>query len=385
MCGIVGYVGRREALDILIEGLRRQEYRGYDSAGIAVQNGGGLQVVKAPGRIADLEVAVRGHATPLHGACGLGHTRWATHGGVTQRNAHPHLSCDGRIAVVHNGIIENERQLKIELAAHTFTSETDTEVIAHLLEDAVKDGAADPLEAVRRAAARLRGSFAFAAMFESHPGVLVGARLNCPLLIGLGEGESFLASDVAALLPHTRLIVPVEEKELVRISRDGIEIFDAELKVRERAPMTVSWTPEQAARGGYASFMEKEIHEQPATIAAEIADRVAELDGLGLPRDVRRVVVVGCGTAWHAGLAGKVAIEELARLPVELGYASELRYGDYPFDDGCLTVAISQSGETADTLAASRMAREAGSKVLAITNVRGSTLSREADYVLHMR
>jgi glutamine---fructose-6-phosphate transaminase (isomerizing) len=382
MCGIVGYVGERQAVQVLLDSLRRLEYRGYDSAGVAVANGEGLQCEKAPGKLAALEARLSDRT--LHGRSGLGHTRWATHGGVNELNAHPHLSCDGRIAVVHNGIIENYGDLREDLPSHEFRSATDTEVIPHLIEHyyALE---ADPLQAVRHALARLRGSFAIGVLFLDHPDLLLAARVNCPLVVGLGAGESFIASDISALLPYTRHVVPLGEGDIAKLDRSGLVIFGENLIPRERPPLEITWETDTAHKGAYAHFMLKEIYEQERTIAAELSGREGSLDGLDLPRDVDRLVFVACGTSWNAALAGKLAIEELARVPVDVWMASELRYADYPFGPRTLTVALSQSGETADTLAAVRKAREEGSRILAITNVRGSTLAREADQVVYMR
>ncbi|HZE98421.1 MAG TPA: glutamine--fructose-6-phosphate transaminase (isomerizing) [Planctomycetota bacterium] len=383
MCGIVGYVGPRPALEVLLEGLRRLEYRGYDSAGVVLLNDKGLEVERATGKLSVLADKLK--PRPIAGTTGLGHTRWATHGGVTELNAHPHRSCDGRIAVVHNGIVENYQELRRELKSHTFTSATDTEVLAHIIEQQYGRNPGHPLKAVNKALEKVRGSFALGVIFADHPGLLIAARVNCPLVLGVGEGENFLASDLSALLKYTRKIIPLDENEIAKIDTEGIEIFDRKLGRIKRKPMEIAWKAETALKGGYPHFMLKEIYEQQQTIAAEVTGRDEALDDVKLPRDLSRVVVVACGTAWHAGLVGKVAIEEMARLPVDVGMASELRYGDSPFDDSVLTVAISQSGETADTLAAVRMAQEAGSKVLAVTNVKGSTLAREADQVLYMR
>lgn len=383
MCGIVGYVGPRQALDVLLDGLRRLEYRGYDSSGVVVLNGKGLEVERAPGKLVALVDKLK--SRPLSGTTGLGHTRWATHGGVNESNAHPHRSCDGRIAVVHNGIVENYQELRRDLRGHTFSSATDTEVLAHLIEQQYAKLKGHPLKAVTRALEKVRGSFALGVIFADYPDLLLAARVNCPLVLGLGEGENFLASDLSALLKYTRRIIPLEENEVAKIDPTGVQIYDRKLGKVKRRPMEISWKPETALKGGYPHFMLKEIFEQQQTIAAEVTGRGEALDDIKLPRDIERVVVVACGTAWHAGLVGKVAFEELARLPVDVATASEMRYGDAPLGPETLTIAISQSGETADTLAAVRMAQEAGSKVLAVTNVKGSTLSREADQTLFMR
>jgi glucosamine--fructose-6-phosphate aminotransferase (isomerizing) len=383
MCGIVGYVGFRQALDILLEGLRRLEYRGYDSSGVVVLHDRTLQVAKAPGKIAALEARLR--TRPLEGTTGLGHTRWATHGVVNEPNAHPHLSCDLRIAVVHNGIVENYEDLRRDLRGHRFTSETDTEVLAHLIERCYRSQGGDPLRSVARALKEVRGSFALGVAFADHPDLLVAARVNCPLMLGVGEGENFLASDVSALLPHTRHVIPLEEHELARIDPYRVEVYDSLLRRIPRRPLEVTWRASTAAKGGYPHYMLKEIYEQQETMASEVSGRAESLDGVRFSRDTDRVVVIACGTAWHAGLVAKVAVEELAKVPADVQLASELRYGDTPFGPGTLAVAISQSGETADTLAAARLARDAGSRVLAVTNVKGSTLAREADQILYMR
>jgi len=384
MCGIVGYVGARDVVSVLLDALKRLEYRGYDSAGVVVTNGKTLQYEKTTGNIQALQTALRG--VRMNGTSGLGHTRWATHGGVCRENAHPHFSCDSKIAVVHNGIVENYADLRKELASrHRFTSVTDTEVIPHLIEEAMPSTEGDPLAAIRSAMKHLHGSFAISVVFADHPGVLYVARVNCPIVVGLGESEQFVASDMSALLPYTRSILSLEEGDMAKLEASGVEITDASGRRREPKPIQIPWSLEVANKGTYPHFMLKEICEQKRTVALEVMDRGATLEGVTLPRDVGRVVITACGTAWHAGLVGKLAIEELARVPTDVWQASELRYADYPFSHDTLTVAISQSGETADTLAAARIAREADSAVLALTNARGSTLERESDQVLHMR
>jgi glucosamine--fructose-6-phosphate aminotransferase (isomerizing) len=369
---------------VLVDALKRLEYRGYDSAGVVVAGPKGLHHEKAVGNIQALQAALKG--LRLEGAAGLGHTRWATHGGVCRENAHPHFSCDSRVAVVHNGIVENYAGLRKELAGrHRFTSATDTEVIPHLIEDCLPESEGDPLRAMRAALAKLHGSFAVSAVFAGHPDTLFVARVNCPIVLGLGEGEQFVASDIAALLPYTRTMVSLEEGEAARLRPGGIEVFDASGRPRELRPVRIPWSVEAANKGSYPHYMLKEINEQKRTAASELVGRAEALEGVDLPESIRRVVITACGTAWHAGLVGKLAIEELARVPVDVWTASELRYADYPFGGDTLTVAISQSGETADTLASARLARAAGSLVLAVTNGRGSTLEREADQVIHMR
>ncbi|HLY11264.1 MAG TPA: glutamine--fructose-6-phosphate transaminase (isomerizing), partial [Planctomycetota bacterium] len=384
MCGIVGYVGSRDVLSVLLDALKRLEYRGYDSAGVVITNGKSLLHEKRTGNIQALQGAL--HGVRMDGTGGLGHTRWATHGGVSRENAHPHLSCDSRIAVVHNGIVENYAELRKELAPrHRFTSVTDTEVIPHLIEEALLLSPHDPLGALRAALQHLRGSFALSAVFADHPGVLTVARVNCPIVLGVGDGEQFLASDVSAILPYTRTIVSLEEGEMATLRASGIEIFDAGGRPRAPRSVQIPWSMEVANKGSYPHFMLKEIFEQKRTVASEVIGRGDLLEGVRVPSGIGRVVITACGTAWHAGLVGKLAIEELARLPVDVWTASELRYSDCPLGPETLTVAISQSGETADTLASVRLARESGSTVLAVTNVRGSTLEREADQVIPMR
>jgi len=379
----MGYVGKREAPEVLVDGLKRLEYRGYDSAGVVVQNGHGLHSEKTVGRIAALESRLKLH--PLRGRSGLGHTRWATHGGVTEANAHPHFSCDGKIAVVHNGIIENYAELRAGLGGHTFRSKTDTEVLPHLIEELLERSGGELLRAVSLALRKIHGSVAMAVMSSDAPGLLIAARMNCPLVIGLGSGETLLASDTAALLPHTRRIVALQENEIAELDPTGCQVFDFALNPRTREPEEVRWTADPALRGNYAHFMLKEIHEQKATLAAEMQARLDDLGGVQVPSSVRRIVVAGCGSAWNAGIVGKSVIEEQAGIPVEVGFSSELRYGGHPFGPDVLTIAISQSGETADTLAAARLAQSRGSRVLALTNAKGSTLAREADQVLLMR
>jgi glucosamine--fructose-6-phosphate aminotransferase (isomerizing) len=385
MCGIVGYVGKRQATGILLESLKRLEYRGYDSAGIVVQNGHGLACEKRAGRISNLEAGCKRRS--LHGRAGIGHTRWATHGGVTSANAHPHLCCEGKIAVVHNGIVENYAELRAELeACHKFNSQTDTEAIPHLIEDLYRSNGGDLLRAVNAAVDRIRGSFAIAVIHADHPNNIAVARVNCPIVVGLGEGESFVASDIPALLPYTRKIIPLEENELASIGLEGIQIFDRHLNPKSRRPLRITWSADAVVKNdGHAHFMVQEIHAQAQTLAAEVDAWDQGLHDIKLAKDLERVQIVGCGSAMHAGLVGKAAIEELARVPVEVTAASELRYGDPLFNEKTLVIAISQSGETADTLASVRAASEAGSTVLAITNVNGSTLAREADMALCMR
>ncbi len=408
MCGIVGYVGKpgggRGVQDLLLAGLRRLEYRGYDSAGISVIADDRIEAVRAVGNLDALRAKLEHQAHGVSPAAvatvaraptiGIGHTRWATHGRVSEENAHPHCDDAGRVHVVVNGIVENYMELKQRLldSGSVFTSETDAEVIAHLIAGAY---ASDLEAAVRYAYARLRGHFAFVAMSLDEPETLVGARRECPLVIGRGEGEQFVASAVPAFLSETRRAQFVENGEIVVLRPDEVRIVTAEGVPVERAIETVDWDEETAEKGGFETFMLKEIHEQADAVAETIADRTArgvgvELDEQGaldeeLLAGVRRIVVVACGTAYHAGLIGRYAIEEWARMPVELDIASEYRYRNPVIGPGDLVIGISQSGETADTLAAMRLARERGARVLAITNTMGSQATREADGVLYTR
>ncbi len=388
MCGIMGYVGPRPAAPILIGGLRRLEYRGYDSAGVAVSNGA-VEVVKAAGKLDVL--AGKLDEAPLAGTTGIGHTRWATHGPPNDANAHPHCDPGGTVAVVHNGIIENFLDLREELAGAHFASDTDTEVMAHLVAQEY-DG--DLVAAVRRAVDRAEGAYALVVMSAHEPQRLVAVRKISPLVVGLGDGETYLASDIPALLDHTRDVLIVEDGELVVIDTDGarIETLDGEPVTRE--PWRVDWEIRQAEKAGYEHFMLKEIFEEPTAIADTLAGQLGS-DGsvtfdlvdlpAGLPGRLDRIWVTGCGTAYHAGLAGKEVFQSLLRLPVELAYAHEMRYSDPVIDERSLTVAISQSGETVDTLVAGRLAASRGSRLLALTNVVGSTISREAHDVVYTR
>ncbi len=406
MCGIVGYVGHRQAQDVLLAGLEKLEYRGYDSAGISILSGGDLESVRAVGNLSALRAAVARRdeqdaraavavAAPPATA-GIGHTRWATHGRVTEENAHPHFDADDRVHVVVNGIVENYLELKQELVAEgvEFTSETDVEVIAHLVSRELRAG--DGLAAaVQRTFARLRGHYAFVAVAADEPDVLVAARKECPLVIGRGEDETFIGSGIPAFLEHTREVQYLEDDELAIVRRDGVEILSPSGAVVDRPTETVQWDADAAEKGGYETFMLKEIHEQAGAVAETIADRTVRPDGVDLDgmgsiddeflRTCRRVVVVACGTSYHAGLIGRYAIEEWARVPVEMDVASEYRYRNPVVGPGDLVVGITQSGETADTLAAMRIARERGAKVLAVTNIMGSRATREADGVLFTR
>jgi glucosamine--fructose-6-phosphate aminotransferase (isomerizing) len=393
MCGIVGYVGDKPALDVVLEGLRRLEYRGYDSAGIAVVNGDGVAVERRAGKLGNLEKALAEHPLPSGGTA-MGHTRWATHGAPTDRNAHPHVDCTGSIALLHNGIIENFAALRdeIEAAGHTLTSETDTEVAAHLLEDAVKITDGDLAEAMRKVCRRLEGAFTLLAVHRDSPGVVVGARRNSPLVIGRGQGENFLASDVSAFITHTRTAIELGQDQVVELRQDRVAVttFDGEpAVVRE---YHVDWDASAAEKGGYSSFMLKEIAEQPHAIADTLMGRLSESGALRLDemrlsdselREINKIIIIACGTAFHSGLIAKYAIEHWTRIPCEVELGSEFRYRDPILDPRTLVIAISQSGETMDTLMAVRHAREQGSRVLAICNTIGSTIPRESDAVFY--
>jgi glucosamine--fructose-6-phosphate aminotransferase (isomerizing) len=391
MCGIIGYVGDRPAKELLLRGLERLEYRGYDSAGLALLEGDGLDYVRAVGNLQVLKEAAGDNGSISK--TGLGHTRWATHGRVSEQNAHPLVGCDhGKVAIVLNGIVENFRELKTSLEAqgHAYNSETDAEVIVHLIERHY-DG--DLVEAVRAAYRELEGHFAFVVIHHDHPGLLVGARLQCPLLVGVGEGEMFLASMAAAFLQETRKIQLIDDGEIVAITPDGARFIDVEEGDVERETLVVDWDDEAAEKSGYETFMLKEIYEQPDTVKETLGDRVRHghlvLESLGMTdeelRNLRRIVVLACGTAYHSGVVGRYIIEEWARIPVEPDIASEWRYRNPVLSKDTLVIAISQSGETADTLAAIRLAREKGARTLAITNMRGSQITREVDSVLYTR
>ncbi|HET8815670.1 MAG TPA: glutamine--fructose-6-phosphate transaminase (isomerizing) [Solirubrobacterales bacterium] len=398
MCGIVGYVGARPCEELLLSGLEKLEYRGYDSAGLSVLADGEVESVHAVGNLGNLRAAVEARADngagPLPPAeTGIAHTRWATHGRVTEENAHPHDDSSGRVHIVLNGIVENHAELRRRLqeAGEAFTSETDAEVVAHLIA-AHYDG--DLAAAVRGAYAELRGHYAFVAMHADEPHRLVGARKECPLVAGVGEGEAFLASAIPAFLADTRTAMPIENGEIVEIEAGSVRVTDDEGNPVERAPEEVTWDAEAAEKGGYETFMLKEIHEQADAVAETIADRLpgdegVELSGVDLSdeflRDVGRIVIVACGTSYHAGLIGRYAIEEWARVPVEMDIASEYRYRNPVIGPGDLVIGITQSGETADTLAAMRLAGEAGATVLAVTNIMGSQATRDADAVLYTR
>ncbi|MGW2656546.1 glutamine--fructose-6-phosphate transaminase (isomerizing) [Streptomyces sp. NPDC001478] len=392
MCGIVGYVGGQSAQDVVVAGLKRLEYRGYDSAGIAVLADGGLAAAKRAGKLVNLEKALAEGPLPVGGA-GIGHTRWATHGGPTDANAHPHLDNAGRVAVVHNGIIENFAALRTELGGrgHDLRSETDTEVVAHLLAEAYAQSG-DPAESMRQVCRRLEGAFTLVAVFADAPDVVVGARRNSPLVVGIGEDEAFLASDVAAFIAHTRSAVELGQDQVVELRREGVTVTGFDGAPAETRAYHVDWDASAAEKGGYASFMLKEIAEQPKAVTDTLLGRIGPEGTLHLDevritpgelREVHKVVVVACGTAFHAAMIAKYAIEHWTRIPCETELASEFRYRDPILDPHTLVIAISQSGETMDTLMALRHAREQGAKVLAICNTNGSTIPRESDAVLY--
>lgn len=395
MCGIVGYVGQKQVVPVILEGLRRLEYRGYDSAGIAVGGGNSalLEVCRAPGKLGNLEEVLRQH--PLGGTFGIGHTRWATHGRPTEENAHPHRDCTGRVVVVHNGIVENYLELKRELTAqgHKFVTETDTEIIAHLIEQVRNEAAAEgkPVlleDAVRRAVKRLTGAFALGILSSDEPDKIIAARSGPPVVIGVGDGEYFVASDVPGILHHTRNIYFLADGDMAILTRDGVKLTDFEGQPIQRELVRIQWDPIQAEKGGYKHFMLKEIWEQPRAITDTTLGRISLDSGKVFLGEMdlsdaeiaaaTSINIAACGTSWHAGLAGKYMIERLARLPVDVDYASEYRYRNPIADPHALGLLITQSGETADTLAAQREMKALGSKTVAICNVVGAMVAREA-------
>ena len=393
MCGIVGYVGPRPAADILLEGLRRMEYRGYDSAGIAIINGEGVKIRKAAGKLAILSEQLKNGGKPL-GTVGIGHTRWATHGAPTTPNAHPHLDKSGRIALIHNGIIENASAIRTLLTrrGHVFQSETDTEVLAHLVGE-FYNGSLE--EAVASALRDIEGAYGIAVICADEPDLLVVARNGSPLLLGIGEKEFFVASDASAILEHTRSVVYLDDGEMAVLTRDGYRVRNLTREFIEKPVSQIEWDLETIERGGFAHFMLKEIFEQPDSIANTMRGHLLEdegttrVKGINLSDDelkrIDRIVITACGTSRHAALIGEYLLEELARIPVEVEYASEFRYRNPVLDDGTLVIAISQSGETADTLAAIREAKRRGARTMGLVNVVGSTLAREVDGGLYLR
>jgi glucosamine--fructose-6-phosphate aminotransferase (isomerizing) len=390
MCGIVGYVGNKQVVPLIIDGLRKLEYRGYDSAGIAVvDEGHQLKIRRAEGKLRNLEEVLR--QQPLDGTYGVGHTRWATHGRPTEENAHPHRDCTGRVVVVHNGIIENYLELKDELRKkdHQFVTETDTEIVAHLIEEHLKQGHSFE-RAVRNTVGELRGIFALSMLSADEPDTVISARFGPPVVIGVGDGEYFVASDIPAILEHTRDVFFLGDGEIAVMTRDSVRVTDFAGTQVEPQMQRITWDPIQAEKGGFKHFMLKEIYEQPRAVRETVEGRISldtgrvfldEMTNI-TEADFRRftsIKIAACGTSWHAGLAGKYMIEELARLSVDVDYASEFRYRDPVLDEDTLLLVISQSGETADTIAALREVKERGGKVLSICNVQGSMITREAD------
>lgn len=398
MCGIVAYIGKRNCKNILIGGLKRLEYRGYDSAGIAIMvpqdpkrdalGNATIEVLKEAGKIKEMEGQAK--ESRIDGKCGIGHTRWATHGEPTKINAHPHQDCSGKIAVIHNGIIENFEELRSELKekGHKFLSDTDTEVLPHMLEE-YYDG--DLLLAMQRLMGRIKGSGAIVAMSVDSPGEIIGARITSPLIVGVSRDGNFLASDMPAVLEHTRNFIVINDYETVRLTANKVEIFDNEGKLIERESFRANWSITSAEKSGYEDFMLKEIFEQPYGVKESMRGRLLNgelhFDELGLSgkqiKDIKKVQIIACGTSYHAALIGKQVIERWAKIPVEIDFSSEYRYRDPLVDEGYLFVAITQSGETIDTLAAIREAKSKGAKVMAITNVVGSTIARESDSVIY--
>ncbi len=389
MCGIIGYIGKRKALPVLINGLKKLEYRGYDSAGVAFTRDGSLRIKRSVGKLINLEASASDEDS---GNIGIGHTRWATHGKPSEENAHPHRA--GKIVLVHNGIIENYLDLKNRLIAkgHEFKSETDTEVIAHLIEECIRGGNRfEP--AVQKALSQVRGAYALCIMHEDEPDKLIAAKNGCPIALGLGDGESFVASDIPAMLEYTRKVIFMDDMEMAIITNQGIEIKDLTGTPKKKEPVDISWNPVMAEKGGYKHFMHKEIHEQPMAIMNTMMGRISldsgmvslddiELSDSGI-KGLDKIYIVACGTSWHAALIGKYMIEDIARIPVEVDLGSEFRYRDPLIGKDDLLIAISQSGETADTLAAIREARSRGAKVISICNVVGSSSARESDGILY--
>ncbi|MGD0956643.1 MAG: glutamine--fructose-6-phosphate transaminase (isomerizing) [Candidatus Acidiferrales bacterium] len=392
MCGIVGYIGPKRVVPLILDGLKRLEYRGYDSAGIAVLGDNGkIEIRRAPGKLRNLEESIR--ITPLDGRYGIGHTRWATHGRPTEENAHPHRDCTGEIVVVHNGIIENYIELKKNLIAegHKFLTETDTEIIAHLIEKFSKDASLE--EGVRKAVKAMTGAYALVAVSAKDPNKIVAARLGPPIVVGMGDHEFFVASDIPAILQHTRSVFFLGDGEMAILTPQGVQLCDFESHPIKRPAQHITWDPIMAEKGGFKHFMQKEIFEQPRSVRDTLLGRISQetgkvfLDEMDITEEefhnFHDVKIVACGTSWHAGLAGKFMIERLAQMPVEVDYGSEFRYRDPILDKHSLVIAISQSGETADTLAAEREARQKGGKILAICNVVGAMLTREASGTIY--
>ncbi len=392
MCGIIGYVGTRDVVPVLIGGLKKLEYRGYDSAGIAVVNGSGVEVVRAEGKLSNLEAKLG--EKPLRGSFGMGHTRWATHGKPNENNAHPHRDCTGKVVVIHNGIIENFLPLKQELQrkGHEFKTETDTEVVAHLIEETMKDGTGF-VDAVKQALKQLEGHYALVMIDGSAPGTIVAAKHGPPLVLGLGENENIVASDVAPLLAYTRNIIYLEDGEYAVADQQNVRLFDQKDQPVEREPKRITWDAVMAEKEGYRHYMLKEIHEQPRAVRDTFTGRMFEESGevffndLQMTADdwakIKRVHVVACGTSWHAGLVGKFLLEDAARIPIEVDYGSEYRYRNPTVDENTLVIGVTQSGETADTLAGMQEAKARGAKLLTICNVIGAAATRMADGVIY--
>lgn len=389
MCGIVGYIGGRQAAPILLDGLSKLEYRGYDSAGIAVYNGEKIDMVKARGRLKVLDELTHGGET-LPGTVGIGHTRWATHGSPSDKNAHPHFNKDRSIVVVHNGIIENYLKLKkkLEKQGYEFVSETDTEVVAHLLDHYYKG---NPLQAVTKIMHRMEGSYALGIIFKDHPDEVYAVRKDSPLIVGHTKDGNIIASDVPAVLKYTRNVYFIENEEIVRMTRSEMEFFSVDEEAIEKSPVKIDWDINAAEKGGYEHFMLKEMYEQPKAITDTFSPRIKDgkivIDELGMSdeeiKNIKKIMIVACGSAYHTGVTSKYIFEDLARIPVEVDLASEFRYRNPILEDGTLVVVITQSGETADTLAVLREAHELGAKVLGIVNVIGSSIAREADNVMY--
>lgn len=388
MCGIVGYIGEKDSADVLLDGLGKLEYRGYDSAGVAIFEDGVIEVVKTKGRLKDLVTKLKAESKP-EGHCGIGHTRWATHGEPSDVNAHPH--CGNRVTLVHNGIIENYMSLKEKLSAkgYTFVSDTDTEVAAKLIDFCYQN---DPFAAVAAAIDKIRGSYAFGILFKEFPDRIYAVRKDSPLIVGVGSGENFIASDIPAILKYTRNYYLLEENEIAVVTKDSVKIYTPDGTPVEKELMTATWDIEAAEKGGYPHFMLKEIHEQPRAVRDTVSPRIGEdglpkldEDGKNLIdyKDIERIHIVACGTAMHAGMVGRIAIEKMSRTPVEVDIASEFRYRNPILGKNDLVVIISQSGETADTLAALRLAKAHGCRTLAVVNVVGSSIAREADGVIY--
>ena len=389
MCGIVGYIGKEQAAPILLDGLAKLEYRGYDSAGLAVYDGNEIEVVKAKGRLQALR-DLTGDGKSLTGTLGIGHTRWATHGEPSVSNAHPHFNKDKTITVVHNGIIENYQPLKEKMIAkgYTFLSDTDTEVVAHLL-DYYYDG--NPLQAVQKVMHRVQGSYALGILFKEYPDKMYAVRKDSPLIVGASEEGNFIASDVPAILKYTREVYFIENREICELSREGISFYNEDMENITKDTKTIEWDVEAAEKGGYEHFMLKEIYEQPKAVLDTISPRIKDdrivIDELNMTeediKNLKRIYIIGCGSAYHVGVTGKYVIEKLTRIPVEVDLASEFRYRNPILEENSMVIIISQSGETADSLAALRKAQELGVKVLGVVNVVGSTIAREADNVLY--